>query len=123
MSVKPGELAGILQELKAKKTKLNAELTGLENEIEEVTASLLESMDEIGVDKLAIDGFSVTRVTEILPVIDDFDQFAAHVAATGNTSLLYRRVGALAYRELITHGEKVPGVSSFEKVKINTRNS
>lgn len=64
---------------------------------------------------------SATITEALVPVVEDWDSFYAHIIATGAPYLLERRPAIGAYRELIQSGQVVPGVSSFNRRTISLR--
>ena len=118
-----GDLAAIRANLKHQKTVINNQLKAIDIQINENTQQLIDAMTDAGLSKAAIEGYTISVVTEVMPTLEDFDKFVEYVEETGNRSLLYRRVNPAAFRELLDDGQAVPGVASYEKQKINARKS
>ena len=73
--------------------KLNSEtMANLEREI-------LEDMENGGMDKISVNGYTFTKSEKLLPTIMDFKALIEFMAESGNTALLQRRVGQKAFQE------------------------
>lgn len=117
-----GDLSGELRALKQQKSDLYQQEKELNAQIEKVTHKIICAMEDNGLENIKHDGFSVTMTTELMPNLVDREAFWKYIRETDTPSLIQQRVSAAAFRELVAHGEEVPGVESYEKTKLNTRN-
>ena len=60
-----------------------------------------------------------TITTKIVPVIEDWELFYAHVRKTKNFALLQRRLNDALVEEMWAAGKKVPGVGTFTAVGVS----
>tara|TARA_R100001509_G_scaffold148655_1_gene106642 strand:- start:2353 stop:2724 length:372 start_codon:yes stop_codon:yes gene_type:complete len=105
-----------IKDLQAQEKELNT----LKRELE---GQIAIRMTEEGLDKISNGGRTVSLKNEIVPDVEDWDALQQHVAKTGEFELLHRRVSATAYREKVSLGADVPGVTNRELTRINYRST
>ena len=87
----------------------------------ELEAKIAIKMQEEGLDKVSNDVCTLSLKAEVVPTVEDWDQFFEYLKETGQFELMQKRMSATAYRELIAMGTNVPGVKSTELTRINFR--
>lgn len=108
-------------DIKGQMDQLNKELKELRAESDYLDVLLLKKMDAEGVSRTANDAASVSINEDTVPNVDDWDELYTHVTATGDFSLLQRRVSSTAYKEMLKMGEAVPGLSPRTVRRVNFR--
>lgn len=113
-----------------KRLEVRAELAALSSEekrLKEIQDSLdkliMKKLDDQGITKSANDSASVSISEQVVPQVEDWDAFQAHILSTGDFALLQRRASSTAYRELRDSGVQVPGVIDYTKRSLNVRAS
>ncbi len=107
--------------LKAQMDGLNKRLKEFREALDQVDRLLLKKMDNEGLSRTANSIASVSINEDTVPDVSDWDALYAHVIATGDFSLIQRRVSSTAYRELLKMGEAVPGLQPRTVRRINFR--
>jgi RecJ-like exonuclease len=103
------------------RAELNAQAKELTRLMEELAPTLLQQLDDLGIDSAKGKCASIRIEEKTLPVVEDWDQFYQYIAETDSWYLLERRPTSKAYQEIVAAGEEVPGVRSFVKRDITTR--
>jgi hypothetical protein len=116
-----GALIDQMWALRDKKRALEASIKDLEGQIGDIESSLMEQMNEQGVDKMSGALATVSITTNTVAQVEDWDAFWAFIHKKKYGHLLQRRVSDPAYRELLGQGVTVPGVSPFSKARLNLR--
>jgi hypothetical protein len=101
-----------------------AKLSALKDRRKTLEDDVLAEMLETGIDMVRTkDGGSISRVTQEVPQIKDYDAFWKFVRRSNKPELLQRRVSTTAWREVkeLRRDGKVPGVETFEKVSLSLR--
>ena len=107
--------------LKAQMDGLNKRLKEFRAALDQVDILLLKKLDDEGLNRTANGVASVSINEDTVPDVSDWDALYAHVIATGDFSLIQRRVSSTAYRELLKMGEAVPGLQPRTIRRINFR--
>tara|TARA_B100000575_G_C22894665_1_gene520450 strand:- start:177 stop:569 length:393 start_codon:yes stop_codon:yes gene_type:complete len=107
--------------LKAQMDGLNKRLKEFRAALDQVDILLLKKLDDEGLNRTANGIASVSINEDTVPDVSDWDALYAHVIATGDFSLIQRRVSSTAYRELLKMGEAVPGLQPRTIRRINFR--
>ena len=107
--------------IKATMDGLNKRLKEFREALDQVDRLLLRKMDNEGLNRTANSLASVSINEDTVPDVADWDALYAHVIATGDFSLIQRRVSSTAYRELLKMGEAVPGLQPRTVRRINFR--
>ena len=115
------ELIDRKKSIKSQMEKLNSELKGLREQVNDIDFELLKKLDAEGLKKTANEVASVSIKEETVPDVHDWDALYAHIISTGDFSLIQRRVSSTAYRELLKLGENVPGLQPRDIRRINFR--
>jgi hypothetical protein len=103
------------EERLAKQKEVDA-LTARESALKEHLINNLPKSDASGVaGKLA----RVTIVTQAIPRVENWDKLYAYIKKTNSWELLQRRLGDKAVQERWDEGKNVPGVESFNVVKVS----
>ena len=93
----------------------------LKEQQEEVDYQLMQKLEEDGLKKFSNDQATISISEQIVPQVEDWDAFQAHILQTGEFELVQRRAAVKAYRELREAGVQVPGVVDFTKRGLNVR--
>ena len=93
----------------------------LNEEFEQLSMEVLAAMDEMGVDATRSDHASMSRSTQQLPQVTDWDAFYRYVKANDAFYLLQKRVSSKAWSEQLELDGEIPGTEAYEKVKLNLR--
>jgi hypothetical protein len=122
--MKIGDLIRRKAEIKERKSVLSAEEKILNEEERKIDGALITQLESIGTNKASsIEGYgSITLSEDIVPEIVDWDEFYAHIAKTGDFSLLQRRPSVTSFREAIAFSP-IPGAAARTVKKINYRSS
>ncbi len=99
-------------------TLKESELKKVKNELE---AMIIANLEKQGVDQIGNDKATVSIKKEIVPTVNNWDEFQAYIVQTGRFELMQKRASATSYRELQQMGENVPGVEPTELTKVNFR--
>lgn len=116
-----GTLNFELFRLKVDLNLLQERETPIKSRIEEIKIELDEKMESLDIEKFSNEAGTISRRVDIFPKIEDFDEFVQYIAETTHYELLKRSVNSKPFREIISRGDTVPGLDSFEKSTINTR--
>ncbi len=93
----------------------------LKEQQEEVDYQLMQKLEADGLKKFSNDQATISISEQIVPQVEDWDAFQAHILQTGEFELVQRRAAVKAYRELREAGVEVPGVVDFTKRGLNVR--
>lgn len=108
-----------LYRLKEKRRAIESQADEVKKEENALEEHILETFSKSDLDgargKVATAG--VTRTT--VPTVKDWDQLYAYIKEHDAFDMLQRRVSTSAYRERLYAEEPVPGVESFEVVKLS----
>ncbi len=110
-----------LFKLREKKRELESEIKKIEDEYAEIEEALLAKLKVEGTDKGAGKFASASVSTTVVGSLADADKFFAYVKKTGYFHLLQRRLSDPAIRELLASKGSIPGVTTFDKVRLNLR--
>lgn len=108
-------------EVKQSMDSLNRELKVLRETQDHLDVLLLKKMDAEGLSRTANQQASVSINEDTVPDVTDWEELYQHVIATGDFSLIQRRVSSTAYKELLKLGEAVPGLQPRTVRRINFR--
>jgi len=87
----------------------------------EIEAELMIGLDEVGLTSAKGEGVTVSISEAIVPIVNDSDAFYEFILKSKQPYLLERRPAVLAYRELISAGEEIPGIEPYTKRTVNMR--
>lgn len=105
--------------LREKKRAREAELKLLEAEIEQMEALIIDKLDAEDTDSGRGKSASASVSKSVCFSISDFELFAKYVRRNNYFHLLQRRVSDLAVREIFQQRGKVPGLTPFERRRLN----
>lgn len=108
-------------EVKQSIDSLNRELKVLRETQDNLDVLLLKKMDAEGLSRTANQQASVSINEDTVPDVTDWEEVHQHVIATGDFSLIQRRISSTAYKELLKLGEAVPGLQPRTVRRINFR--
>ena len=118
----PGEIVERLGEIRDEKANLKEQEQLLNGEERDLKFRLLHLMEEQGgATRIAFGDLTATRTERIVPIINDWDEFAEYVLENQALHMLQRRVSAAAFGEMYETGQEVPGLAPFNKVDISLR--
>jgi hypothetical protein len=100
---------------------VNAQLKELNKQKSELDWNLIQTLDQQGQTKAANDVASVAVREEVVPQVENWEQFFEWLAETRNFEVLQRRLSSTACRELWALGVAIPGVTPRELRKIAIR--
>lgn len=115
------ELSRLLRESKTKITSLNAEAKAEGVIKEDYENRLIAAMDAAGTETVKNEHGTFGRTEAIMPVAKDWEAIHDYVRENDAFHLLYRKLLATTYRELLDAGEEIPGVESYTNVSISVR--
>jgi hypothetical protein len=118
---KLGEIIDRMFDTREKKRKLDGDIAKLEAELKEDEELLLERMKAEATDKAAGKKASASITMGVVANVEDWAKVEAFVKKTGNFQLFQRRISDPAFRELMERRGAVPGITPFEKRKLNLR--
>lgn len=105
-----------VRELRLAEQKKVDEIEAEEKALKEHIIQNLPKSDASGVaGKIA----RVSVVTKIIPQVEDWDKFYAHIKKKGEFDLLQRRVSDTAVKERWDSGKQVPGVKTFNALTVS----
>lgn len=122
-------LGDLLSAYKAAKDRKKAiesgELAEVKAFLEQAEVLITRKMRDNGLRQVQDEGgqatFSLTD--EIVPKISDWDKIYPYIAENGYWHLLYRKLTARAYRELIEAGYQVPGTDPEVLTRLRMRSN
>jgi len=121
MSNKWGNLVANLNYLRLEKAELAARIRGIEKEYEELSAPLIDFLQQNGLNTIAPDNASATISEETYWNIEDQEAFEKWVYETNSLFVLQRRLSSTTINDLVNSGEEVPGLKSFTKTKLSIK--
>jgi len=121
-----GQLLSLRAGLYRRKKEIESgELTSIKSELDDCDGAIIRKMQDAGLrqaqDESGTATFHVTD--EVVPKISDFDALYDYIAKNGYWQLLYRKITARAYREIIEAGETVPGTDPEVVTRLRMRSN
>lgn len=110
-----------LFQLREKKRKLESAIKDIEGQASLIEERLMENMEKNGVERTTGKLGTVSITSSVVANVEDWDLFGAYILKNKLLHMLQRRVSDPAYRELLDAGKKVPGVTPFNKKRLNLR--
>lgn len=105
--------------LELERKKLSAQLKGLEDQISELDAELIQSLQDSDEEQVKISGgIGIKLVSSTVPSVKDWDAFYAWIKKNNAFWMLERRPSVTGYRDTLAAGKAIPGVESFTKIKL-----
>lgn len=121
--VKLGDLIDMTFDLREDKRKLESQIKDIKETLAGMEAQILERLVEQGMTTAKAGKASVTVTRQTVPQTDDFDAALDWIGEDfeNRKYLLYRRILSAPFLELTNTGEKVPGISAYEKQGLSVR--
>ena len=116
-----GDLARLADNVREQKRDLERQAKALTEELDQIKDAILAKLDEQEVDRIAVDGITISKSSNTQPSVEDWDQVYAFIAENNLFPLLQRRITATLWREMLEAGEVVPGITPFVKRDVNIR--
>lgn len=105
--------------LELERKKLSVQLKGLEDQISELDAELIQSLQDSDEEQVKINGgIGIKLVSSTVPSVKDWDAFYAWIKKNNAFWMLERRPSVTGYRDTLAAGKAIPGVESFTKIKL-----
>lgn len=105
--------------LELERKKLSTQLKGLEDQISELDAELIQSLQDSDEEQVKISGgIGIKLVSSTVPSVKDWDAFYAWIKKNNAFWMLERRPSVTGYRDTLAAGKAIPGVESFTKIKL-----
>ncbi len=105
--------------LELERKKLSTQLKGLEDQISELDAELIQSLQDSDEEQVKINGgIGIKLVSSTVPSVKDWDAFYAWIKKNNAFWMLERRPSVTGYRDTLAAGKAIPGVESFTKIKL-----
>lgn len=115
------EIATELTAVRAEYAAVTKQKNDLEARKKALESDLMDTLAEMGMESVKIDGTTYGITASTKPVVEDWDAFYTYVLETGNLSLLYKQATQSVIKEILEAGETVPGVVLREDAKIYCR--
>lgn len=105
------------EEIRSDEAKINAK----KEKLEALKADLIQTMDDQGIESSRGTSATVSITESIQPAVKDWDKFYPWLYKNKAGYLMFKRLSAPAYRELLEsrNGRAIPGVESFNQKKLN----
>jgi hypothetical protein len=119
-----GQLLKSYKDLKDQKKAIESgELKSIKNTLDEMERVITRKMHDLGVRQMVDEDDTATfsLSEQVVPKIDDWDKIYPYIAENGYWHLLYRKLTATAYREIIEAGQEVPGVEPEVVTRLSMR--
>lgn len=118
-----GKLTDELFELREKKRELDEKVKAIEAQYDALALQLMAQLEEQGADKVSGKKATASVTVTEVATLEDRDALNAFVKKTGNFQLFQARINDAAFRELlgVRKGKPVPGLTSFNKKRLNLR--
>ena len=119
-----GQLLKTYKNLKDQKKAIESgELKSIKNTLDEMERVITRKMHDLGVRQMVDEDDTATfsLSEQVVPKIDDWDKIYPYIAENGYWHLLYRKLTATAYREIIEAGQEVPGVEPEVVTRLSMR--
>lgn len=110
-----------MYQLREDKRMAELKVKEFDAKISEAEQSIMERLEASGLDSAKGKSASVSITTATVANVEDWEAFHAYIGKNKFFHLLQKRVSEPAYRELLDMGKKVPGVTPFNKKKLNLR--
>tara|TARA_R100000664_G_C2758228_1_gene146962 strand:- start:4066 stop:4449 length:384 start_codon:yes stop_codon:yes gene_type:complete len=121
IETKTSDLLTELHSTRSAIREVQAQEKDLKMKQRELESQIAIKLQQEGIDKVSNDVCTLSLKAEVVPTVEDWDQFFEYLKETGQFELMQKRMSATAYRELIAMGVDIPGVKSTELTRINFR--
>lgn len=112
-----------LHTLREKKRAAEEIVKALARDIEAAQLALMERMEQEGMPKASGQFATVTLSANVVPDVQDWDEFYKFIKRHNYFHLLERRPSVLGCRELFETKGAIPGVQPFLKKSLNLRSA
>lgn len=116
---KLGKLVDELHDLRDQRLAINKVVEAMKAEEQRLTDHIIETVDADTEGGAIGKRFKAIIVRDFKPVIEDYEQFTAHIQKTGEFDLLNRALNAAAFKARAEEGVAVPGIGSFQYKKLS----
>jgi hypothetical protein len=106
-------------ELREKRLSLQKAVDLVEEEEKFVKEHLIQHLPKSEASGIAGKLVRVAVVKKMVPQVQDWDKFYAHIKKTNSFELLQRRVADTAVKERWDNGKQVPGVGHFDAITLS----
>lgn len=114
-----GACADRLYELREKRLGEQKKVDVIEEEEKALKEHLIQNLPKSEASGVAGKVARVTVVTKVIPQVEDWDKFYAHIKKKGEFDLMQRRVSDTAVKERWDAGKQVPGVKTFNALTVS----
>ena len=112
------DLIGELGNLRVEKKRLAYEARLVDDKIAAKEREIMDMMDEQQLTETKSDAGKVTLGEAVYPQVQDWDAVYDFIRENDYFHCLEKRFAVLAYREILSQGNTVPGVLPFTKRKV-----
>lgn len=124
MALSPAELsarADAFKSFRERRLELKRELEDLEKQERILKQELIQHIQEANVPGVMGKLANISLVAKTVPIVEDWGALDDYILATGDLSLLQRRLGVKAVNERWEAGEDVPGVTTETNYDLSVR--
>ena len=114
-----GACADKLYQLKEARLKIQAQADKIEEQEKAIKEYVIQNLGKENAEGVAGHVAKVSITRSVVPTAKDWDKFYAHVLKTKDFSLMQKRLHEAACRERWDDGKEIPGVESFQVVKVS----
>lgn len=107
-------------EAKKIKDEIENRLKDAKLELDELESEMYKELNEMGLDMVRVDGLSITRTSQKVYNVTDWDAFYEYIYKNNAGYLLQRRVMQAGVGELIKNDHDLP-IDTFTKHKLSIR--
>lgn len=113
------QCADRLYEVREKRLAEQKKVDEIEAEEKALKEHLINNLPKSEASGVAGKLARVTIVTKVIPQVEDWDKFYAHIKKTNSFDLMQRRVSDTAVKERWDNGKQVPGVKTFNALSVS----
>lgn len=88
-----------------------------------VKALLIEKLQELGLAKASGSIATAGIKTVKIPRVIDWDQLYTWIRTNDRFDMLHKRISEVAWRDMISAGENIPGTESMDDIKLSLTKS
>lgn len=114
-----GAVADLLYTTRQERLDLSKAVAALEDYEKALKQHLIDNLSKNESTGAAGKVARAQIVVEPVPQVQDWDEFYKHIKKTGSFELLNRALNRTAARERIDNGKTIPGVGTFDAVKVS----
>ena len=109
------DLTENLKRIRVKITDFNNQAKSLTKDKEEIEKLLIDEMDKVNTDTISNAFGTFKRTATKMPQVEDWEAVHKYIRENDAFYLMYKRIGQVAYQELIDAGSTVPGINTYTK--------